>query len=44
MNCDIWHTLILMLFLSARQMANISIKSLLDETICTDLPLCNIIL
>ena len=34
----------LMTFLSAPQKANISIESLLDETSCTDLPLCNIIL
>lgn len=43
MICDSGHTLIV-IFLSAPQMANISIESLLDETSCTDLPLCNIIL
>lgn len=42
--CDICHTMIVMIFLSAPQMANISIDSLLDETSCTDLPQCNIIL
>lgn len=44
MKCDVCHTLTVMIFLSAPQVANISIESLLDETSCTDLPLCNIIL
>lgn len=34
---DICHTLIVMISLSALQMANISMDSLLDDTSCTDL-------
>lgn len=44
MNRDICQILVVTVFLSALQMVNISIDSLLDETSCTDLPLCNIIL
>lgn len=34
---DVCHTLIVMISLSALQMANISMDSLLDDTSCTDL-------
>lgn len=43
MKHDVCHSDNYDLSLSAALMANVSINNLLDETSCTDLPLCNII-
>lgn len=44
MKWDVCPTLIVMVFLSAPQMAYVSTGSVWDETSCTDLPQCKIIL